>query len=410
MADWPFVEYQSLASPEDRAAFAMGPFGPRITKDDFVREGVPVIRGVNLVTGVLGGEFAYVSEEKADEVRSANAGPGDIVLTHRGAVGRVSVIPHGRGFSRYVIDSAQLRCRLDRTRAVPEFYHYWFRSEAGRRSILAQASAPGRPGMAAPLTSIRTLRVPCPPLAEQQAVADVLGALDDKIAGNDDLVAALHELGLAHFDRAVESDGSVRVAVGSVVREPFRGTASGELDVPGGVRVIDRDCIRDGQVSVESARRVPAQEADSTRMLRRHDVLVAPAHGGGPGRGARWTSDAAAVADARLLAVRFAPELVDPVCAGLAVLRAQPRIDAAAEGASRQAGLRETHLARLELVLPGPARRPALRAALDALENRADEARRESDTLAELRDSLIPHLMTGWVRVRDLEAAVEGAT
>ncbi|MET9606634.1 hypothetical protein ABZZ17_16395 [Streptomyces sp. NPDC006512] len=410
MADWKFVEYQSLTSPEDHSAFAMGPLGSRITKEDYVRDGVPVIRGVNLAHGILDGEFVFVSEEKANEVPSANVHPGDIVFTHRGAVGQVSVIPRGHEFSRYVIDSSQLRSRLDRTRALPEFYYYWFRSEAGQRSILARASALGGPGMAAPLTSIRTLRVPHPAMSEQAAVVAVLGALDDKIAANGRIVATARELELAHYDRAVESSHPVRVTVGSVASALYRGKMPRYADFPARVSVLDPECIRNGRVIIESARRVPREEVDASRMLKRHDVLLTSYGVGTLGRVARWTTDADAVIDARLMMVRFSPELTDPVCAGFAMLRAQPRIEAMVEGATRQTGLRETHLAALELVLPALARRPALRATLEALENRADQAQAESDTLAELRDSLLPQLMTGRVRVKNAEAAVEDAT
>lgn len=92
------------------------------------------------------------------------------------------------------------------------------------------------------------------------------------------------------------------------------------------------------------------------------------------------------------------------------MLRAQPSIEAMAEGTPRQTGLRETHLAALELLLPADAHQPALRATLEALENRADHGQAESATLAELRDSLLPQLMTGRLRVRDAEAVVEDAT
>ncbi|MET9193895.1 hypothetical protein ABZX60_11425 [Streptomyces olivaceus] len=410
MADWKFVEYQSLAAPEDRSAFAMGPFGSRITKEDYVRDGVPVIRGTNLARGILEGEFVFITEEKADEVLSANVFPGDLVFTHRGAIGQLSVVPRRLGYSRYVIDSSQLRSRLDPARALPEFYHYWFRSEAGRRSLLTHTSAAGGSGMAAPLTSIRTLPVPHPPMAEQEGVVAVLGALDDKIAANSRIVATTRELALAHYDRAVESADPVRVAVGSVTSTLHRGVTHRYTDAPHGVILLDQECVREGRVITESARRALREDVDAARILQRHDVLVTSYGAGTLGRVARWTAHADAVPGARLLTVRFAPELTDPLCAGFAMLRAQGRIEAMAEGTPRQTGLRETHLAALELLLPADAHRAALRATLDALENRADHGQAESATLAELRDSLLPQLMTGRLRVRDAEAVVEDAT
>src|ERR1019366_7961630 len=52
------------------ARVAIGPFGSRITKDNFVADGVPVIRGNNLSDGFLDDDFVFLTPEKADELRS----------------------------------------------------------------------------------------------------------------------------------------------------------------------------------------------------------------------------------------------------------------------------------------------------------------------------------------------------
>jgi len=47
---------------------------------------------------------------------------------------------------------------------------------------------------------------------------------------------------------------------------------------------------------------------------------------------------------------------------------------------------------------------------LDALESRGDSALEESDSLASLRDTLLPKLMSGEIRVREAEKVVEEMT
>jgi type I restriction enzyme S subunit len=49
---------------------------------------------------------------------------------------------------------------------------------------MAHASTVGTPGIGSPLTSLRSIEVNLPPLPEQQAIACILGALDDKIELN----------------------------------------------------------------------------------------------------------------------------------------------------------------------------------------------------------------------------------
>jgi type I restriction enzyme S subunit len=63
---------------------SMGPFGSNIKTDNFIAEGVPIIRGKNLRDGFIDDDFVFLSDEKADELRNANAFAGDIVITHRG--------------------------------------------------------------------------------------------------------------------------------------------------------------------------------------------------------------------------------------------------------------------------------------------------------------------------------------
>lgn len=77
------------------------------------------------------------------------------------------------------------------------------------------------------------------------------------------------------------------------------------------------------------------------------------------------------------------------------------------EGSTGQTELRRTQVGGLEFSLPSPARQRELRIKLDSLEERADQALAESRTLAGLRDTLLPQLMSGRLRVRDAEKMIE---
>lgn len=79
-----------------------------------------------------------------------------------------------------VFESHIIRCRLDRKKTEPRFYYYYFRSPAGRNAIRAiveqGAGASGIRG-----SDLAELEVPLPPLDEQCVIAETLGALDDRI-------------------------------------------------------------------------------------------------------------------------------------------------------------------------------------------------------------------------------------
>jgi type I restriction enzyme, S subunit len=143
---------------------AMGPFGSNITTDNFVDAGVPVIRGGNLTHGFIDENFAYVSEEKANELRNANAFPADIVITHRGTLGQVGVIPTKSAFPRYVVSQSQLVLSADSNLVTSRFLFEYLCSAEGQHQLLANTSQTGVPAIARPVTSIKAIRIILPPL------------------------------------------------------------------------------------------------------------------------------------------------------------------------------------------------------------------------------------------------------
>jgi type I restriction enzyme, S subunit len=62
-----------------------GPFGSNLVSADYTTSGIPVIRGENMGHGRwVGGDFVYVSEDKAARLAPNTARPGDVVFTQRG--------------------------------------------------------------------------------------------------------------------------------------------------------------------------------------------------------------------------------------------------------------------------------------------------------------------------------------
>lgn len=180
-------EEASIEEIKDPSAYsiAMGPFGSNIKTDNFVSSGVPVIRGGNLKANrFMDDEFVFLTEAKADELKSANAFPNDLVFTHRGTLGQVGIIPQNAKYKRYVVSQSQMKLRCDPQKAAPLFVFYFFKSPQGQNALLANTSTTGVPAISSPLTSLRNIRIPLPPIPEQRAIAGILGALDDKIELN----------------------------------------------------------------------------------------------------------------------------------------------------------------------------------------------------------------------------------
>ena len=111
-SDWDLLKINDLKAAE-KSSIAMGPFGSNIKAENFVPQGVPVIRGTNFnYDKYVGGEFVFLTEEKADELKGSNCRAGDLVFTHRGTIGQVGLIPEGK-YARYVISQSGMKLTVD---------------------------------------------------------------------------------------------------------------------------------------------------------------------------------------------------------------------------------------------------------------------------------------------------------
>jgi type I restriction enzyme S subunit len=62
-----------------------------------------------------------------------------------------------------------------------QFLFYFFKSRIGQHELLQNESQVGVPSISSPLTSLKSVTILLPPLPEQRAIASVLSSLDDKI-------------------------------------------------------------------------------------------------------------------------------------------------------------------------------------------------------------------------------------
>lgn len=199
MSEWRTYTIDEIKATR-KNAIAMGPFGSRIKKENFVSSGVPVIKGQNLNGDyLLENEFDFLTEEKADELMSSNALRGDLVITHRGTIGQVGLIPRNCKYSRYVVSQSQLKITLNTKIAYPEFVYYFFKTKTGQHRLLMNAAQVGVPAIARASTSVKAIPIELPPLPEQKVIAHILGTLDDKIELNRKMNQTLEAMAQALF-------------------------------------------------------------------------------------------------------------------------------------------------------------------------------------------------------------------
>ena len=178
---------------------AMGPFGSNIKVDCFVDKGIPVLNGSNLEGFELSEKsFRYVTEEKADSLKKANAHKGDVVITHRGTLGQIVYIPQTAQRDRYVISQSQFRVKCNK-KVLPEYFVYYFHTPIGQHKLLSNASQVGVPALARPSSTFQKIEIEIPDLETQKKVVKLIGSLQTRIKTNAEINDNLQQQAAALF-------------------------------------------------------------------------------------------------------------------------------------------------------------------------------------------------------------------
>lgn len=366
-----------------------GEYRPR--SDEFTDDGTAFVRAADIANGEIDFTGAgKINEVAMARIRKGVGRPGDVLLTHKGTVGRVALVPDAppdfvcspqttfwrvldhtvldRRFLRYSLSSPEVQSQLDTLKGQSDMAPY------------------------VSLTDQRTIRLKIPPVTQQHAIGEVLGALDDKVAANGRVCESIK------LDLQLQYKRSV--AVDSVVSD-LESVASfhNRRRVPLSAR--DRD-LRPGAVPYYGATGVfgyvDSPIFDEQLILVGEDGSVVTADGHPVVQyiwGPSWVNNHAHV----LTGLGISTELL-----GVALRDADVRH--LVTGAV-QPKLSMGKLKSLRMSFPTGE-------ALDRLERLSDcemalirSLTVETRILAELRDTLLPHLMSGRLRVGDAEKQVE---
>lgn len=237
-----------------------------------------------------------------------------------------------------------------------------------------------------------------PPIPEQQAIAEVLGALDDKIAVNTSLAAAAEALMHQTF-RSLQGEQELPLSDTAefVNGKAFTKGASGTGRVV--VRIAELNSGPSGSTVYSDA------TVDDRHVTRPGDILFAWS---GSLTLHRWFRDEAIV---NQHIFKVIPKLGIPAWLAYELVR-QKLGDfkaVAADKATTMGHIQRHHLDEL-VTSPSSSVIAAIDSYMGALWLTALGAERESLTLAATRDALLPQLMSGKLRVRDAEKIVEAST
>lgn len=413
-----------------------GPFGSNLTQADYVSNGVPVIRGSNMEQAgrYIGGDFAYVSLEKAIRLRSNQIERGDIVVTQRGTMGQVSIVPAELA-PRYIVSQSQMGVRV--TNSDPLFIYYLLRSPRFLSFLDGATIQTGVPHINMGL--LRAWEVAAPAVREQRRISRLLGSLDDKIELNRRIAETLEAMARALFKSWFVDFDPVHAKV--------EGRPAG---LPDGVAALFPDSFGEGGLpegwiwgTVADLAAVNPTTPLKTEAAPYIDMAALPTSGPrvarvlqrAPGSGARFKNDDTLIARITPCLENGKTALVDcldgdavgwgstefivlrpnadtPRALPYLLARHQPfreALIAAMSGTSGRQRVQADAVIRWSVAIP---KKPVLRAfenITSPIFRRITRLGDENATLADLRDTLLPKLISGALHIADAEKKVSAA-
>ncbi len=197
--NWSQTTLGAIAA-KDGYGLVDGPFGSNLPASCYTESGVPVIRGSNLALGTsrfVSDEFVFVSQETTNRLARSLCRPLDIVFTKKGTLGQTGLVPENGPYEQYLLSSNQMKLTVDSRLADPLYVYYFVSSPESTEKIIRDSEATGVPKTN--VTYLRDFPIALPPLPEQRAIAHILGTLDDKIELNRRMNETLEAMARALF-------------------------------------------------------------------------------------------------------------------------------------------------------------------------------------------------------------------
>jgi len=166
----------------------------RIFYSEYVESGVPFYRSKEIIESSNGqaiSEPLFISQEKYDEIKR-NFGvpqPGDMLLTSVGTIGVPYVVKEDDYF--YFKDGNLTWFRKFNGNLEPKYLYYWVRSAEGQ-GVLYNTTI-GSSQKALTIASLKGLEIPCPPIAVQNRILEILTGYDALIENNQKQIKLLEE-------------------------------------------------------------------------------------------------------------------------------------------------------------------------------------------------------------------------
>ena len=179
-SDWTSITVGDLVR-QGEATIQTGPFGSQLHSHDYVAVGTPVIPTEAIGRGrILDIDVPRVDSSKAAELSKHRLRRGDILFARRGAQATgLSAIVDER-YEGALCGTGALLLRTQSPRVDPDYLAMFLSSDSSYRWLRAHAVGAVMPNLNTDI--IKALPLLLPSIDEQRELAEFFGALDDRIA------------------------------------------------------------------------------------------------------------------------------------------------------------------------------------------------------------------------------------
>ncbi|KGF46985.1 hypothetical protein HMPREF0872_06355 [Veillonella montpellierensis DNF00314] len=161
--------------------YIRGPFGSALKRGDMKEDGIPVYEQQHAIYNSRDFRY-YIDEQKFNEMKRFQVKKDDLIISCSGTVGKVSIIkdddPKG------IISQALLLLRADTNKVLPLYLKYFFSSREGYNAIVSRSSGSVQVNIAK-RSVIEQIPLKLPQIKTQRKIVGVLSSIDEKIEENE---------------------------------------------------------------------------------------------------------------------------------------------------------------------------------------------------------------------------------
>ena len=382
-------------------------------QDEFYPQGYCLFLNTGNVTkeGLTFEENQFITKEKDEALRKGKLKRGDIVYTTRGTVGNAGYYNSNVPYENVRINSGMVILRANGEIVDARFLYQILKSEYYRPYFKQYCTGSAQPQL--PIKNFSQIYLNVPDIKTQHRIADILSAYDDLIENNQKQIKLLEEaaqrlykewfvdLRFPGHENTKIVDGvpegwskSMVSEVSAVLR---RGISPKYNEKARGI-VINQKCIRQTIVSYDEARTQEKKYPAELEMME-SDIVICSTGAGTLGRvGQIFEAKGNATLDSHVTLIR-ANKKIGQQYLFWSLKMQQDYLMSAGKGSTNQLELSRETIGNCKILIPEQKIAEQAEKNFAAIHDKMKECSMRIARLREVRDLLLPKLMSGEVEV-----------